>query len=118
MQGVNLGTGRPCSEEGSHTLFGDVLNVDDRDALSIGLGDGLLDVLKDDIRVPQRKLATGEVIVLKVNYQQCFGHSQSPILSSSSSENLSPRNEPRVACHDQKEHQRNPGRYFPDFSFQ
>ena len=46
-----------------------MLNMDHGDTLSVSLDDGLLDVLKDDIRVPQRKLATGEVVVLKVNDQ-------------------------------------------------
>ena len=46
-----------------------MLNMDHGDTLSVSLDDGLLDVLKDDIRVPQRKLAIGEIVVLKVNYQ-------------------------------------------------
>jgi hypothetical protein len=66
---MNIRTGRPCIKEWSHPLLGDVLNVDHGDTQRVSLGDQLLDVLQDDIRVPQRKLATGQVVVLKVNYQ-------------------------------------------------
>ena len=94
-----------------------MLNMDHGDTLSVSLDDGLLDVLKDDIRVPQRKLAIGEIVVLKVNYQQCFRHSQPPIFRSSSFEKRSPWNAPRVAQHNHQEDQRNPERDFADFSF-
>jgi hypothetical protein len=37
--------------------------------MSVGLLDGLLNVLKNDIGVPERELAFWEVIVLKINNQ-------------------------------------------------
>jgi hypothetical protein len=44
-----------------------VLDVDHGDALSIGLLDDTLDILKVDISVPEWKLASGEIVVLKIN---------------------------------------------------
>ena len=55
-------------EEWGNSL-GNVLNVNDRNTMSIGLLDGLLNVLKNDIGVPERELAFWEVIVLKINNQ-------------------------------------------------
>ena len=72
--------GVPSLKKGAYPL-GDVLDVDHGNALSVGLLDGPLDVLKHDIRVPQRELATGEVVVLKINHQQCLRHRNLPRVS-------------------------------------
>ena len=66
---MNFSTGRPFVEEGSHTLLGDMLDMDHRNTMSVGHGDGTLNVCKHDIRVPQWKLASVEIIVLKINNQ-------------------------------------------------
>ena len=55
-------------EEWGNSL-GNVLNVNDRNTMRVGLLDGLLNVLKNDIGVPERELAFWEVIVLKINNQ-------------------------------------------------
>jgi hypothetical protein len=57
--GVDVCTGRAFVEEWGNPL-GDVLNVNDRNTMSVGLLDGPLNVLKDDIRVPQRNLPPGK----------------------------------------------------------
>ena len=65
--------GVPSLKKGA-TLLGDVLDVDHGDALNVGLPDDSLDVLENGFRVPQWKLATGEVIVLEIDHQQCLRH--------------------------------------------
>ena len=56
-----------CHPTGGNTLLGDVLDVDHGDAMSVGLLDSTLDILKGDISVPEWKLASGEIVVLKIN---------------------------------------------------
>jgi len=48
---MNIRPRRSLVEKGSHALLGNVLNVDDRNALSVRLPDSPFDVLKNDLRV-------------------------------------------------------------------
>ena len=67
--GWDLGPRRALVEEGSQPLLGDVLYVDDGNALSVRFFDSPLDVLKHGIRVPQGEFTAWEVVVLEINHQ-------------------------------------------------
>ena len=69
---MDVGIGRSLVEEGSHAQLGNVQNVDDRNAMSVGLPNGRLDVQKNGVGVPKWKLATCKMVVLKINYQRCL----------------------------------------------